>query len=94
VPDNDEGLIVTMEIDQWEIQGDLLIRHHKRPRLNRFFPTDCSDMPVGPQNISQQDLPKDDIVTVQVFANMTYGRIIPQHTAHNPTCGQERQSFN
>ena len=54
VPDNDEGLIVTMEIDQWEIQGDLLIRHHKRPRLNRFFPTDCSDMPVGPQNISQQ----------------------------------------
>ena len=54
VPDNDEGLIVTMEIDQWEIQGDLLIRHHKRPRLNRFFPTDCSDMPVSPQNISQQ----------------------------------------
>ena len=54
VPDNDEGLIVTMEIDHWEIQGDLLIRHHKRPRLNRFFPTDCSDMPVSPQNISQQ----------------------------------------
>ena len=54
VPDNDEGLIVTMEIDHWEIQGGLLIRHHKRPRLNRFFPTDCSDMPVSPQNISQQ----------------------------------------
>jgi len=54
VPDDDEGLIVTMEIDHWEIQGDLLIRHHKRPRLNRFFPTDCSDMPVSPQNISQQ----------------------------------------
>ena len=53
VPDSDDGLIVTMEIDQWEIQGDLLIRHHKRPRLNRFFPTDCSDMPVSPQDISQ-----------------------------------------
>ena len=52
--DGDEGLIVSMELDRWEIQGELLIRHHRRPRLNRFFPTDCSDMPVGPQDLSSQ----------------------------------------
>ena len=35
VPENDDGLLAVLEQDTWEIRGDLLIRHHRRPRLNR-----------------------------------------------------------
>eukprot|EP00435_Cladocopium_sp_Y103_P001047 s2611_g1.t1 len=44
--DDDDGLFVAAESDRWEVCGNQLIRHHRRLRLNRFFPTDCSDIPV------------------------------------------------
>eukprot|EP00435_Cladocopium_sp_Y103_P041712 s568_g11.t1 len=56
VPADDEGLLVTMEKDHWEIRGEQLIRHHKRLRLNRFFPTDCSDIPVDPRHITAHQI--------------------------------------
>ena len=46
--EEDEDLIaVNADQDYWEIKDKYLIRHHVIPRLKLFFPTDCSDIPVG-----------------------------------------------
>ena len=52
--DEEDGLIAFVDKDSWEISGNQLIRHHHRPRLNRFFPTDCSDVPVNPADLGIQ----------------------------------------
>ena len=45
VPSEDEGLIACHEKDYWETHGSLLIRHHVKPRISKFFPWFTSDCP-------------------------------------------------
>ena len=52
VPTDDE-LVATVAEDRWEIHGRILIRRHFRPRLKRFFPTDCAFIPVPLEDISK-----------------------------------------
>ena len=46
-PEGAEGLFAGDDSeDSWEVCANLLIRHHRRPRLNVFFPHDSCNCPV------------------------------------------------
>lgn len=39
------------DLDFWEIRGSQLIRHHQRPRLKLFVPSDCGNIPIPVQQL-------------------------------------------
>lgn len=92
--DDEDGLIMTFAQDAWEIQGELLIRHHRRPRLNRFFPQTVPMCQLALQRYLLHAPLKESIGMAPAFASMMCGKITLLLTAHSPMRGLAEQSLN
>ena len=95
VPDDDDGLMAdTFAHDHWQVTGNLLIRHHRVPRMRTFNPNEDPSCPIPmkcilPSRITQgkyrsgepvelQETWQDNVTSHRCLADAWTGRTIFQ----------------